>query len=171
MSKKVIDYVKMETKIIKDMYTHDTTKTKDFFDTKIDGYMWGYDDKNNFYKIYPYGYFAIPKEFIYINIDKIKQEDNGQNIESFEKGKDVAKVGSVLYDIKKDSKRTYRVIEFEDEKGEKQKVYINIKLLDASGINPDLIEYRCTGTKSPVYLYNNEFYIGLILPVNYNEEV
>ena len=169
MSKKVVDYIKMQIKIIKDMYKYDNNKIKDIFDSKVNAYAWGYDEVNHFYKIYSYGYFAIPKEFLYINLDKLKQEYKGQNIGSYEKGKDAAKVGSVLYDIKRDSKRTYRVIKFEDENGEKQKIYINIKLLENSGINPDLIHYRCTGTKSPVYLYNSDFYIGLILPVNYKE--
>lgn len=169
MAKKVVDYVKMQTKIIKDMYKYENNTSNDF-DSKVKALMWGYDDENNFYKIYSYGYFHIPKYFLYINVDKLKQEYKGQNVKKYEDGKDVAKIGSVLHDIKRDSKRTYRAIEFEDENGEKQKVYINIYLLKDSGINPDSIEYRCTGTKTPVYLYNNKFYIGMILPVNYKEK-
>lgn len=155
-----MNYLKVQQNLLKAADARDGWKHKDFHVaySVTDDRVW----------VCPEGYWmiGIPKDQFYLNVDKIWKDFQPFKTETFLKD---------TWDLKPavDTNTTIQVTEFKKKLNlhkfvvDGEEVYIQEKYLEF--FDPDA-HFEGRNSKAPLYVYENDELVGLILPVNHKKE-
>lgn len=154
-----MNYMKLQTDIIKAV-------DKEKNGGKKSPYKYGYYEQNGEKYIAildDHKIVFIPEKFFYLNIDKVFDQVNVYHVDKMINVDNVVNTYTegVIKPIKADPKIKVQI--FSNDKAD---IWISVDLLKLFDLS--VSHFKASDKKSPLYIYEDETLVGLILPVNHS---
>lgn len=154
-----MDYIKIQEKMLKDAYERDT---------KLKKFSYRYGETDEIIGITPDGYimYFIPKKMLYINTEMIFKEIAPVKLNCFidsqKDQKDVIMTNQIEITDNKVRVRLFKTVE------SSENIWIDEKLLKYFDLKRS--SFKGMNGRSPLFVYEYENLVGIILPVSRGDE-
>lgn len=154
-----MDYIKIQEKMLKDAYERDT---------KLKKFSYRYGETDEIIGITPDGYimYFIPKKMLYINTEMIFKEIAPVKLNCFidsqKDQKDVIMTNQIEITDNKVQVRLFKTVE------SSENIWIDEKLLKYFDLKRS--SFKGMNGRSPLFVYEYENLVGIILPVSRGDE-